>query len=408
MKRSAWWVIWAAGLFLLAGCHQTTAGLPMASPTQPPIVGTLVAQTLSAANTSVLSPSAIPQTPPSALAATRVALQPMVTTQPSSTLPAASTTAGDSPPPTAAPTMASTAVQTPVAAPSQTVDAPVAVSATPTQAPTSPPADGDCVDKAGFFADVTIPDNTLIEKNAPFTKTWRFRNVGTCQWGEGYQVVFANGHMMSGPPSLPLPSTAPGDTVDVSINFKAPAEGGTYAGDWQFQNAKGKRFGVNSHGEDLFWVIIKVDWGPGVGPTPTSPAVDCAYQRKSDEEAKILQFINAARAANGLPILSLQNQLSAAAQAHSSDMACNSFLDHSGSDKSTHAARLVSQGYRASYESENIYAGGAAEDAFKWWMNSPIHRANILSPKVTQIGISAVYFRGSTFGDYYTLNFAHP
>ena len=306
----------------------------------------------------------------------------------------------------ATPKVSSTLDASPTPEVSSTPEASQTPSAEP---PSNDPVSADaCIDKAGFFADVTIPDNTLLPVNTEFTKTWRFKNVGTCTWGDGYQVVFADGHIMSGPPSMPLPHAAPGDLVDVTVNLKTPSEGGTYAGDWQFQNPAGKRFGVNSHGEDMFWVIIKVDWGPGVGPTATPPPVSCAYERNADYETQILQLINSARAANGLPALSLQNQLSAAALAHSADMACHSFLDHTGSDKSSHSSRLTAQGYKYTYESENIYAGGNAQDAFDWWMNSPIHRANILSSKVTQIGIGFAYFASSQYGGYYTLDFAKP
>ena len=158
----------------------------------------------------------------------------------------------------------------------------------------------------------------------------------------------------------------------------------------------------------MFWVVIKVDWGPGVGPTATPPPVNCALERNAGYEAQILQLINSARAANRLAALTLQSQLSAAAQGHSADMACNSYLDHTGSDKSSHSSRLTAQGYKYAYESENIYAGGNAQDAFDWWINSPVHRANILSSKITQIGIGFAYFATSQYGGYYTLDFAHP
>ncbi len=89
-------------------------------------------------------------------------------------------------------------------------------------------------------------------------------------------------------------------------------------------------------------------------------------------------------------------------------MACHNFMDHPGSDKSTHSSRLTAQGYKYTYESENVYAGGDAQEAFDWWMKSAIHRANILSSKVTQIGIGYAYYASSKFGGYYTLNFARP
>jgi uncharacterized protein YkwD len=266
----------------------------------------------------------------------------------------------------------------------------------------------NCIDKAAFVADVTIPDDTLLPMKAAFTKTWRFKNVGTCAWGAGYQVVFAGGQILGAPPSLPLPAALPGAYVDVSVKMQTPAQGGSYAGDWQFQNPAGKRFGVNSHGEDFFYVKIRVDWGPGVVPTATPLPVSCAYERRSDYDSQLLQLINQTRAANGLAPLTLQSQLDAAALVHSADMACNSYLDHSGSDGATYSSRIDATGYDAKSASENIFAGGDAQTAFEWWMNSPTHRANILHKTMTQIGIASVFYSKSTFGAYYTLTFARP
>jgi hypothetical protein len=55
-----------------------------------------------------------------------------------------------------------------------------ATTGTPAQIPTSTPE--GCTDIAAFVADVTIPDNTVMAPNQPFTKTWRLRNDGTCTW----------------------------------------------------------------------------------------------------------------------------------------------------------------------------------------------------------------------------------
>jgi uncharacterized protein YkwD len=267
-----------------------------------------------------------------------------------------------------------------------------------------------CIDKAGFFGDVTIPDDTLVKMNQAFTKTWRIRNEGTCTW-DGYQVVFAGGSILNGPQAAPLPKAAPGEIIEVSIDLRAPAQGGKYVSDWQFQNKIGKRFGVNSAGQDDIWTRIVVDWGPGGNPTPPPPS--CAYQGNPVYASQLLGLINSARSGQGLKPLALQAQLSAAAAVHSVDMACNNFIDHTGSDGSNWFTRIKSQNYAYSYASENIYVGdpsfgGDAQGAFTWWMNSQVHRDNILSSKITQIGIGYAYFSGSKFGGYYTLDFARP
>ena len=130
-------------------------------------------------------------------------------------------------------------------------------------------------------------------------------------------------------------------------------------------------------------------------------------------EQQILSLINAARGDAGLKPLAMQSQLNAAALAHSTDMACFDYVSHIGTDGTDWFRRIAAQGYPYAVALENIYVGnpafgGDAQGAFTWWMNSPIHHANIMNPQVTQVGISYVFKPDSGYGGYYTLNLAQP
>jgi hypothetical protein len=84
-------------------------------------------------------------------------------------------------------------------------------------------------------------------------------NDSTCIWTPSYSVVFISGDQMGGPVSVPLTNYVyPGQTIDVSINLKAPTEGGNYAGYWMLRNALGGFFGIGSTGDQPFWVKISV------------------------------------------------------------------------------------------------------------------------------------------------------
>ena len=109
---------------------------------------------------------------------------------------------------------------------------------------------------ASFVSDVTIPDNTQLDLNESFTKTWRLKNVGTCTWTSGYQVVFDSGDQMGGPVSQQLTNgtVAPNQTIDVSLNLKAPGAAGTYKGNWKLREPGGVIFGLST---GPFWVQIK-------------------------------------------------------------------------------------------------------------------------------------------------------
>ena len=129
----------------------------------------------------------------------------------------------------------------------------LAVSSPTTGAPAAT-ATSDC-DDADFVTDVTIPDGTVLDPNETFTKTWRLKNSGTCSWTPSYAVVFSNGDSMGGPATQALTGNVnPGQTMDISVNLKAPATPGDYTGYWKLRNAAGVTFAT-------FYVTIKVSGG---------------------------------------------------------------------------------------------------------------------------------------------------
>jgi len=128
------------------------------------------------------------------------------------------------------------------------------------------PSPGCNLAAPGIPLDVTIPDDTQMTPGQAFTKTWRLQNVGECTWTTEYSLVFASGDAMSAPSSVLLPSeTAPGGTVDVSVDMVAPLEPGLYQGYWKLMSSSGQEFGIGANGDSPFWVRIVVI----EGPTPT-------------------------------------------------------------------------------------------------------------------------------------------
>jgi hypothetical protein len=105
-----------------------------------------------------------------------------------------------------------------------------------------------CRADAEFVSDVTVPDGTHLAPNALFQKTWRVRNTGTCAWDASYRLTFLSGHRMFGPRSAPLGDTVqPGEEVDVSVMLIAPADAGTYQGQWQLFAPDGTPFGTRPY-----------------------------------------------------------------------------------------------------------------------------------------------------------------
>jgi hypothetical protein len=127
-------------------------------------------------------------------------------------------------------------------------------------------------DWAQFVTDVTVPDGTIFQPGATFTKTWRLKNIGTCTWTTSYSMVFVSGTQMGSTTSVSMPgNVAPGQTVDVSVPMTAPNTAGNYTGYWKFKNPSGVLFGIGYYANNAWWVQIRVQ-----GDVQTGVALDFA------------------------------------------------------------------------------------------------------------------------------------
>ena len=110
-------------------------------------------------------------------------------------------------------------------------------------------------------------------------------------------------------------------------------------------------------------------------------------------EAQVVALTNQQRRLNGCNVdLVLSAQLTAAAYAHSRDMALNNFFSHTGSDQSTMVSRITDTGYNYAMLAENIAAGNSTpQQVVAAWMNSAPHRANILNCGLHELGVGYYY-----------------
>ena len=179
-------------------------------------------------------PSAAPQEPTPDIALVRTSAASTVISQ--FTLTAAAFT-----PTTSIPTNTSAPEATAPAA--ATATATGAVIAQVTNLSGTPEALCDSLSYDVATVDVNVPDNTVLAPGQDFIKTWKVRNNGSCEWGAGYVLAYAGyTDQMSGQFVALTDVVLPGEEVDVSVQFKAPAQAGTYVSAWSMRNPAGAFF----------------------------------------------------------------------------------------------------------------------------------------------------------------------
>lgn len=128
---------------------------------------------------------------------------------------------------------------------------------------------------------------------------------------------------------------------------------------------------------------------------------------------QVVQLTNSYRQQHGLQALTYNSTLSAAAQGHSQNMALQDFFNHTGLDGTSPGQRVNTAGYHYSITAENIAAGfSTAEQVVHAWINSPVHRTNLLNPIVKEMGVGYYHLANDTgnvnYNMYWTQNFASP
>jgi len=138
---------------------------------------------------------------------------------------------------------------------------------TETPEPTEEPEEEEDMaegERADFIADVTIPDYSEIEIGEEITKTWRIKNAGSTTWTTSYVVEFEKGEKLGASTQIPLKKeVAPGETIDISIDFRVPTATGEYSSYWILKNEENRRLGTGEDGEsfEMYMLILAVKDG---------------------------------------------------------------------------------------------------------------------------------------------------
>ncbi|MDR3766963.1 MAG: CAP domain-containing protein [Butyricicoccus sp.] len=130
--------------------------------------------------------------------------------------------------------------------------------------------------------------------------------------------------------------------------------------------------------------------GGGSQQTPDSDSSQTSYA------AQVVSLVNAERAKYGLSALTMDKQVTAAAQVRAGEL--NRSFSHTRPDGRSCFTALVEAGASYRGAGENIAYGQTSPQAvMQAWMNSSGHRANILSNKYTKIGVGYTVKNGVVY-----------
>lgn len=106
-------------------------------------------------------------------------------------------------------------------------------------------------------------------------------------------------------------------------------------------------------------------------------------------EARILELINEQRVNNKLLAYKLNNKLVNSANAKGSDMISKGYWSHFSPSGQSPWTLIRNAGYSYKFAGENLAKDySSSENVVTGWINSPAHKANLLSTKYKEIGIS--------------------
>ncbi|WP_091493602.1 CAP domain-containing protein [Amphibacillus marinus] len=132
-------------------------------------------------------------------------------------------------------------------------------------------------------------------------------------------------------------------------------------------------------------------------PAPAEPVeennqpAEQANTNLNEFERQVVALTNQERAANGLAALAIDESLSSVAREKSNDMARNGYFSHTSPTYGSPFDMMQQFGVNYRTAGENIAKGQRSpEEVVTAWMNSEGHRANILNPNYTHIGVGFV------------------
>ena len=125
----------------------------------------------------------------------------------------------------------------------------------------------------------------------------------------------------------------------------------------------------------------------GVGTQPVVEPLDLGDFSWEPTAEAFLRAANRIRRKAGLPPLHRDPKLDRIADGHTRDMAAARFFAHHSPTRGSTHDRMRRAGFPFQRYGENIGRARSSEEIHTLWLRSPGHRANLLDPGFTHIGL---------------------
>lgn len=141
---------------------------------------------------------------------------------------------------------------------------------------------------------------------------------------------------------------------------------------------------------------------PAPSTNPTAPSIPAVSSLTADEQ-QMVDMINQERIAAGLNPVTADLRLTAVGRAKANDMKVNNYFSHTSPTYGSPWAMMQQVGITVRWAVENISGNKSVAGSMAALMQSPGHRANILDPRFTHVGVGIAY--GSANGNLYVQEF---
>ncbi|TGE33595.1 CAP domain-containing protein [Desulfosporosinus sp. Sb-LF] len=150
--------------------------------------------------------------------------------------------------------------------------------------------------------------------------------------------------------------------------------------------------------------LAKAYYPPNTTPTTPAPVpTPSTTVQLSADQQHMLDLINQERSKAGVSLLKIDSQLQKMAQVKSDEMVAKSYFSHTSPTYGSPFEMMKTFGISYTSAGENIAGNSSVDAAHAALMNSPDHKANLLNPSFSYVGIGIT--ASPTYGKMFAQDF---